>query len=247
MLTWLKQTPIAHRGYHNSEIVENTLEAFENAIKHNYNIELDLQLSKDGQIVIMHDLNLKRLTGINKKVHDLNYDELKQIKLGKNEQHIPLFKDVLSLVDGKINLVIELKNINYRLNKKLVDKTLEILNDYKGVFVLQSFNPFIVKRIRKLRPDLPRGQLVGEYKGIPFPMNYLMKHMYTNIFSKPQFIDMGINLNVKQINKYIGKIPVISYTAKNEQDYVKYMNKYDNVIFEGFKPDNIFKQIISQK
>ena len=247
MLTWLTEKPIAHRGYHNSEIVENTLEAFENAIKHNYNIELDLQLSKDGQIVIMHDLNLKRLTGIDKNVRDLTYDELAKIELGKNHQHIPLFKDVLSLVDGKINIVVELKNINHKLNNILVDKTLEMIKDYKGVYVLQSFNPFIVQRIRKLRPDLPRGQLVGDYKGIPFPMNYLMKHMYTNIFSKPQFSDRGIKIDVKQINKYLGKIPVISYTAKSEEEYIKYLNKYDNVIFEGFEPDKIFKQIVLQK
>ena len=76
---FLTQSFIAHRGLHNinENIPENTLKAFKNAIKNNYAIELDVHILKDGKVIVFHDKTLFRMTGVNKKIKDMNYDEIK--------------------------------------------------------------------------------------------------------------------------------------------------------------------------
>ena len=246
---WLKEVPIAHRGYYNEQYEENSLEAFNNALEHGFNIELDLQLTKDLEIIVLHDLNIKRMTGIDKLASEINYDELKTYKLKNSNCYIPKFSEVLNLINGKVNLVIELKSINKKLNKILVQKTIETLKTYKGKYVLQSFNPFIMKEVRRIDKQIVRGQLVEEhYKNMPKIFSFCLSRMVTNIFSKPQYLNTDIHFTNHVIKSYLrkGKM-VISYTAKNEEDYQKYLKIYDNVIFEKFDPSKIFgEQIIFQ-
>lgn len=94
-MTWLLNGYFAHRGLFNKEFPENSMEAFDNAIKYGYGIELDVQFSKDEKLVVFHDDNLKRVTGDNRNVCDVEYSELKTLKLSNTEKTIPLFEDVL--------------------------------------------------------------------------------------------------------------------------------------------------------
>ena len=103
---------IAHRGY--SEMgVENSLEALEGAKKAGADyVELDIQLTKDNKFVVMHDFNLKRLAGVNKKVKDLTFDEIEKltIKQGEFESHIPSFEEFVNRAKKlNIKLLVELK------------------------------------------------------------------------------------------------------------------------------------------
>ena len=100
-VSFLKQNLIAHRGLHDIKkgIPENSMPAFEAALKKGYLIELDIHILKDNSIVVFHDDNLKRMTGIDKKIKDLTYEEVKQYKLQKTDNYIPLLQDVLKLVD----------------------------------------------------------------------------------------------------------------------------------------------------
>ena len=101
---------IAHRGmFSNPTIPENSIMAFKKALEFSYPIELDVQLTKDNILVVFHDDNLKRITGIDKRVEDCTYDELKKLTLFDTKEHIPSFKEVLDLVDGKVLLDIEIK------------------------------------------------------------------------------------------------------------------------------------------
>ena len=112
-LKFLKETIIAHRGVHNEkDIIENSLEAFKEAVNKNYIIELDVHFLKDGEVVVFHDDNIERMTGINKNLKDCTYDEIRNIKLLNKNTYIPKFSDVLKLVDGKVPILIELKNDN---------------------------------------------------------------------------------------------------------------------------------------
>ena len=100
---------IAHRGiYDNEKIYENTLESFELAIKKGYIIELDIRITKDKKIVVFHDSNTKRITKQNKIIEESAYQELNN----QNIIHIPLLSEVLELVNGKVPLLIELKQDN---------------------------------------------------------------------------------------------------------------------------------------
>ena len=90
---------IAHRGLFNRlDTPENSMKAFENAIEKGYAIELDVNMSLDGHLVVFHDISLKRMTGIKNDVNLLNLNELKKLKLLGTDNVIPTFEDVLMLV-----------------------------------------------------------------------------------------------------------------------------------------------------
>lgn len=109
---FLTKNLIAHRGLHdvNGGIVENSIESFKLAIDKKYIIELDVHISKDGEIVVFHDDNLNRVTGVNKKISEVTYDEIKKLKLKNTDSYIPTLQEILMLVDGKVPLLIEIKN-----------------------------------------------------------------------------------------------------------------------------------------
>ena len=99
----------AHRGLHNAERAENSMSAFKASVAGGWGIELDIRLSKDGKLVVFHDDTLDRVCGREGKVIDFTADELATFKLKGTEDGVPLFSDVLLLVDGKVPLLIEIK------------------------------------------------------------------------------------------------------------------------------------------
>ncbi|MDD3383906.1 MAG: glycerophosphodiester phosphodiesterase family protein [Bacilli bacterium] len=243
---FIDKYPIAHRGFFNnaSESPENSLNAFKKAVENKYAIELDLQLSKDLQVVVFHDDDLKRVCNIAKNVRDFNYDELRMIKLMKSNQSMPLFKDVLELVNGKVPLIIELKSIK-GMNNDLLPKVYELIKNYKGDYAIQSFDPTLVSYYRKNYPQIIRGQLVYDYKDskVQKILKFLLSHLYLNFLSKPDFINSHLEYFPSKLIKFKkngGK--VICYTAKNSSQYIKAFDFFDNVIFEGFIPDYFYKK-----
>jgi glycerophosphoryl diester phosphodiesterase len=87
-LNWLLNVPIAHRGCHSSDIPENSMAAFSEAIKHGFNIELDVHKTKDDILIVFHDNNLFRLTSFNKIVEDCTYSEIQKLVLNKTNERI---------------------------------------------------------------------------------------------------------------------------------------------------------------
>ena len=114
---------IAHRGLYNNKegIVENTIKAFNKAIEKGYAIELDVQILKDGNLIVFHDDNLLRLTGINKRVYDSTLEYIKSVNLLNTNEKIPTLKEVLDTVLGKVPLVIEIKSgiFSHGIEKKV--------------------------------------------------------------------------------------------------------------------------------
>ena len=90
---------IAHRGiFDNKQIPENSLLSFSKAIQLNYPIELDVQLTKDKQLVVFHDLSLERMCGTEKFISDLTLQELRNYSLLSTDEKIPSLQEVLDLV-----------------------------------------------------------------------------------------------------------------------------------------------------
>lgn len=182
----------AHRGLHSQDrsVPENSLEAFRLAAEAGYGIELDVQLSRDGQVVVFHDNTLKRVCGVDKRVDELDYAQLKELRLCGTEQTIPLFTEVLRLVDCRSSLIVELKG--GRRNDELCEKTRDILDYYDGSFCVESFHPGIVRWFKKNAPDYLRGQLAmpaEEYEKSLNPfLKFALSHGLTNIIARPQFI-----------------------------------------------------------
>ena len=150
----------AHRGLYNNEggVPENSLPAFRAAAEKGYGVELDVQLSLDGQVVVFHDDTLDRVCGIHGNVADFSLSRLQNMKLLDTAETIPLFTDVLDVLrQGAGPLIVELKS--GKRNAELCEKTRELLKDYPGVYCVESFAPAIVTWFRKNAPEIIRGQL----------------------------------------------------------------------------------------
>ena len=233
---FLKNNIIAHRGVYNlkkDNIPENSIEAFKNAIDNNYMIELDLHVLKDDNVVVFHDKNLHRMTGIDKDIKDCTYDEIKNLKLKNTDNHIPLFKDVLELVDGKVPLLIELKH-DVKVGK-LEKETMKYLKKYKGEYAIMSFNPLTLLYFKKEYSNIIRGQLAYDLndKKFNFIKRYILENMSFNFITKPDFIAYGIDsMPSKVVEKFRKKGLVIGWTVKNDKDLEKAKKYCYNYIFE---------------
>ncbi len=230
----------AHRGLHSEDksVPENSLEAFDKAASAGYGIELDVQLSRDGQVVVFHDDELKRVCGDPRRVDEVDWSELKEMKLCGTEQTVPLFSTVLETVNGRSPLIVELKT--GRRNDELCRKTCETLAGYKGNYCIESFDPRIVAWFRKNAPEIIRGQLAApasEYKNKK-PLPFLLSHVLLNVIARPHFIAYKIGrrpLSVR-ISELMGAMKV-GWTSTDPGSE----KGRDAVIFEHYRPEVFYK------
>lgn len=233
----------AHRGLHSRDksVPENSLEAFRLAARAGYGVELDVQLSKDGQVVVFHDDTLDRVCGVHARVDELTYEELRQLRLCGTEQGIPLFTEVLGVIRGAGPLIVELKN--GKRNRELCEKTYAILENYRGDVCVESFNPFIVAWFRLHARDLVRGQLAMPSRryveeGFPPIQGFILSHNLFNFLARPHFIAyrIGYRPPTVRLSELLGAMKVgwTSHEPRNEKGR-------DGVIFEFYKPRVKFK------
>lgn len=234
----------AHRGLYakDQSVPENSMAAFAAAVDAGYGIELDVQFSSDKEVVVFHDDRLNRVTGVQGRVNEYTLEQLQQMRLCKTEHTIPLFRDVLQLIGGRTPLIVELKSGPD--NELLCHKTLELLQDYPGVFCVESFDPRIVGWFKKNAPQLLRGQLADSYKGYPKnPLAFPASRCMGNWLSRPQFIAWGPrkkNIVVKMAEGF-GPMKVF-WTAKDPEQHEALTQEYDAIIFEHYTPQPRFKK-----
>ena len=229
-LKFLKSNLIAHRGLHNKDIPENSLKAFESAIKMGYIIELDIHLLKDNTIVVFHDDNTLRMTGVNKTLKNSTYDDIKNLKLNNTNQTIPTLQEVLKTINAQVPVIIELK---YDQKTGLLENELvKLLDNYKGEFCIKSFSPLIIRWFKKHRPNYIRGLLINYKKKNFFDKINLSKLII--LLCKPDFISCSYKLyNNKKIKKYMKKKPVLAWTIKNDKNFSLYKDKFYNLIIDN--------------
>ena len=148
-LSFFDDIKIAHRGLHdgNEKIPENTRLSVLEALKKGYPIEVDVHLTKDNKIIVMHDDNLLRMVGVDKKIRELTFDELSKYTIKNSEEKIPLLTEILDIVNGQEMVLIEIKT--YNDVGPLEEEIVKILDDYRGKFAVQSFNPVTVRWFKK--------------------------------------------------------------------------------------------------
>lgn len=233
----------AHRGLHDnkSEAPENSMLSFKRAVESGYGIEFDVQLTKDEKVVVFHDETLLRVCKQEGNVRDYTYEELQKFSLCESEEKIPLLKDVLNVVDGKVPLIVEVK-IHENVDK-VCSKVNEILSTYKGVYVVESFHPFAVGWYKKNRPDVIRGQLssnIAKDQGKWTPSYCMVRHLLMNFIARPDFIAYCHKYaNATSLNlacKMFGAAPV-TWTIKSQEELNASKRVFNAYIFEGFIPE----------
>lgn len=238
----LKHWLYAHRGLHDnaSDAPENSLKAFQRAVDAGFGMELDIQLTKDRIPVVFHDFTLKRICGVEGRVPDYTYEELQQFTLCKSTERIPKFEDVLKLVDGKVPLIVEFK-IEFK-DLSLCPIAAEMLQNYKGLYCMESFNPLCLYWYRRHHGEVVRGQLSdgflreGEYTGI---LHFVLQNLLTNFLTKPDFIAYNhkyADVFSRRLCRGLYHNLAVAWTIKNEEQLREARQNFDVFIFDSFFP-----------
>lgn len=230
----------AHRGLHDAEIPENSMPAFTKAREQGYGVELDVQMTKDRQLVVFHDGTLKRVCGIDGYLRDFTFEELKKFSLKQTDERIPLFSEVLKEL-GKTDLICEIKSDNGIRNYELCQMVYDALAGYEGNYCMESFSPFLVHWFKKNHPEIIRGQLSCNMKHEPGQnalVNFLLTNLYGNFYAKPDFIAYNFkdtNMWGYRLCKILYHPFRIAWTARGAEEMTAAEKEFDTVIFEKNK------------
>ena len=234
----------AHRGLYTRDqaIPENSMAAFERAVSHGYGIELDVQLSSDGQVVVFHDDRLMRMCGVDKLVAALTFHQLRRLSLMGTGERIPLFAEVLKLVCGRVPLIIELKM--GKRNAELCRKTADLLKDYTGPYCVESIDPRILRWFRKNEVKMVRGQLSESFsgtKGMPRILKLALRNLLGNCIAKPHFIayryEDASNRSFRLCRRLFHLLTV-AWTVRDPESAAFVRRHFDLMIFEHFLPES---------
>lgn len=236
---------VAHRGFfdNESEAPENSIAAFKRAVEAGFAVEMDVQLTSDGKLVVFHDMNLKRMCGVDRILYECTYEELLQYRLADSQEQIPLFSEVLSVIGGKVPMVIEIKGEH---QPEIIAAHLdEEMKGYRGVYCIESFRPKVLMWYRKHHPEVIRGQLSTdvfrdkEGKRLNPIVKFVGTNMMCNFLAKPDFIAYN--------HKHVGQpafwlccwmFPVMrfAWTIKDQRELGKARKYFHVFIFDGFNP-----------
>ena len=238
----------AHRGLFlpqaQNKVPENSLSAFRLAAERGFGIELDVHISADGELFVFHDETLTRACGEKLSVTSLSYDELSSRRIFGSDECIPRFSDVLDLVDGKVPLIVEVKCAPREPVAPVCERVKRTLDDYSGAYVIESFNPGVVRWFRKNAPHVFRGQLSEQFftHGSRDPVRFAMQHLLVNILGRPDFV--AYNCRHRRalalfVWRRLYRMPTACWTVR-DADTMRALIRdgvCDCIIFEGFVPD----------
>ena len=234
--------PYAHRGLWDERLPENSLGAFRAAADKGFAIELDIHLSRDGEVMVFHDATLKRMCGREGKLCDFTAAELGQIPLnGLENECIPTLREVLAAVGGRVPLLIELKGEN--ANTDLVPAALKVLEGYEGLWCMESFNPLLLRAVKKHAPHVLRGLLCTNMRKTKKDgsklLNFALGAHLLNFLCRPAFLAFDKKypnrLGLRVGLALFGATPVV-YTVKDEESYNAYLKSGVTPIFDEFCP-----------
>ena len=215
-----------HRGSP-TYITENTLASFEKAIDQGVDgLEFDVLLTKDKQIVIFHDSDLQRLAGVNKKIKELTYKQLQEIKL-EQDQTIPLLNDFIPLFNKTKAVNIEIKSDGILKGHGIVKPLIQFLDKHAidDKCIVSSFNPIILLRLKLKRSKTTIGYLYN--RNMTF-------HPWNNLVWMCRIRPENLHIHYSLLDSWIVKwarekgMKINSYTIN------------DKKVFNGAKIDGAF-------
>ncbi|OLF12425.1 hypothetical protein BLA60_09985 [Actinophytocola xinjiangensis] len=239
-LAWLTSRPVAHRGLYDDEQgrPENSLPAFEHAASRGVPFEFDVQLTSDGQPVVLHDADVAAITGTATGVHELDARAVGALRL-PGDQPVPTLDQVLELVDGRVPMVVDVRRWGLRHSPGLERAVADRLRGYRGEAVVQSFDPFALRRLRRLLPGLGVGQASGSLRSVSPVVRAVGRTMVTNAFTRPDFLTYELTELPDRFVSFWrnGKRPVIAYTAHSPAEEATARRLADGFFFSGYLPE----------
>jgi glycerophosphoryl diester phosphodiesterase len=243
---WLTARPIAHRGLHDRSrgVVENTLSAADAAIAGGFAIECDVQDTADGEAVVFHDHTLERLTGEHGPVRERNVAELTALAVAGTGDRIPTLEAFLGRVAGRVPVVVEIKS-RFDGALTLTRRTVAAAASYNGPVALKSFDPAVVGALRDVAPDLPRGIIAQarydgrEWQGLSDEARHAMANLLHLPDTQPDFVSWRVGdlpLAAPFLCRHLGKLPVMTWTVRSDDDRRRATAHADQMVFEGFVP-----------
>ncbi|MBQ1411146.1 MAG: glycerophosphodiester phosphodiesterase [Oscillospiraceae bacterium] len=234
----------AHRGVHaiQAGIPENSIRAFRLAANNGYGAELDVRLSRDGNLVVMHDESLKRTTGANASVSAVTAQVLSQLTLEGTREKVPFLEDVLPLFAGKTPLLIELKPENGN-HEELTQKVTALLQRYPDLnYMIESFDPRVLLWLKKNCPEVIRGQLAENYFKdesctLKWPLRFALTNLMCNILTKPDFVAYKYedrDCLAPNLCKKVWGPQFFWWVVYSQEEAEPLLADRDFIIFEGF-------------
>ena len=244
----LRKYRYAHRGYHGKDMApENSILAYKEAIRRGFGVELDVHLMQDGNLAVIHDASLLRTAGADVLVEDLTARELKAYRLEGTDEEIPLLEEVLPLFEQSgLPLVVELKAERGN-HDALAAATCAMLDKYKVLYCIESFDPRCILWLKKHRPLIIRGQLSeqflrhGESGGGHGRLTmWLLGNLLTNVATQPDFIAYRFsdreNLCLRLCHK-VYHVQEVNWTIRAKEEMEAAEQAGNLVIFECFDPE----------
>lgn len=228
----------AHRGLHGNGVPENSIAAFKRAYDRKLGVELDVRFTRDKKIVVFHDDSLKRLCRQDINVNELTYEELQNYKLAGTDEKIPLFSEVLKVLDG-MPVICEIKSSHKEPTDELCAAVCDEIAQYKGFICIESFDPFVVKWFKENRPDLVRGQLSMNFfrdrdNNLSFMEKLAMTNLFVNVLSRPDFIAYRYRDDSFGyfLCRRLFKPLCVPWTVRGESEIKEASVVYSSIIFE---------------
>lgn len=241
-----RYVPLAHRALHDvtDGRPENSRAAVRAAIAAGYGIEIDLQLSRDGQAMVFHDYDLARLTGASGPVQARTAEELDGLPLIGGDEGVPALSEVLALVAGRVPLLIELKDQQGEMGPtdgRLERSVAQALHGYEGAVGLMSFNPHSVIAMAGLCPDIPRGIVTSAFvpqfwPELPELVRARLRGIPDYDAAQASFISHEVhdlkNPRVARLKE--GGATILCWTVRSARQEAIARRIADNITFEGY-------------
>lgn len=238
--------PLAHRALHDAALgrVENSLGAIDAAIARGYGLEVDVQLTGDGEALVFHDPDLLRLTGSDGWVREHSLAEMTRIPLKNSAEAPPPLPEVLTRVAGRVPLLIELKSHPSKETPEdgaLARAVARALSTYDGAVAVMSFNPDAVAPFKTLSPNCPVGLVTKDFSADPEPI----PARTDDLSAIADFDRVGASfishdhrsLHMAPVHALKSKaVPVLTWTIRNPEEAKAALETADNITFEGYLP-----------
>lgn len=245
---WLTKRPVAHRALHDRArgIVENMPAAVRAAIAGDFAIEVDLQLSADGEAMVHHDDRLGRLTEGDADIRTLSAAQLKLVRFKDTPERMMTLGELCDLVAGRVPLLLEVKS-RFDGDRKLVMRMAQVLAAYQGPAAPMSFDPDQVVAIRQLVPQRPRGIVAerayqdAEWQALPEDKIRGMLHLRHAARTRPHFVAYWIN-DLPALAPWLARnlfgCALLTWTVRTPEQRRRAARHADQMIFEGFVPQD---------